>query len=115
MPFKDYQKRLEANRRSNKKHRLEIRQRRKDAQRQNKIFVFGYLATHPCVDCGESDPVVLEFDHRIPEEKVDAIAHMVSTMVSIDTLEAEIKKCDVRCANCHRRRTAKQFNYQKRP
>ena len=73
----------------------------------------GYLATHPCIDCGESDPIVLEFDHRNPSEKKDEISHMVSTAAPLSSLEAEIEKCDVRCANCHRRKTAKQQNWNK--
>jgi len=106
---------LERNRYYSQKNRLAIRQRRRDAQRQHKLFVVGYLATHPCIDCGETDPIVLEFDHRNPNEKKDAIAHMVSTLVPLASLEAEIGKCDVRCANCHRRKTAKQLGWQKTP
>jgi len=55
------------------------------------------------VDCGESDPVVLEFDHR--EDKRLIISKAVNNY-GIPGLTAEVAKCDVRCANCHRRKTA---------
>ena len=70
--------------------------------------VFHYLKEHPCVDCGESDPVVLEFDHRETEIKRFAVAQMIERRYSWDAIAAEIAKCDVRCANCHRRKTSKQ-------
>ena len=38
---------------------------------------------------------------------------MVKRAVSLDTLKKEIDKCEIRCANCHRRKTAKQFNFYK--
>jgi hypothetical protein len=59
-----------------------------------------YLLSHPCVDCGETDIVVLEFDHRDPAERTCS----VHKCASLRTLEIEIDKCDVRCGNCHTRR-----------
>lgn len=70
-------------------------------------YVWNYLENHACVDCGESDPIVLEFDH-VRGVKVRAVADMVRGKVSLKSLEAEIAKCEVRCANCHRRITAKR-------
>lgn len=69
-----------------------------------------YLLAHPCVDCRESDIRCLEFDHRDPSTKVCAVSKMISDQRAWPDILAEIEKCDVRCANCHRRRTAEQFN-----
>jgi hypothetical protein len=71
-----------------------------------------YLRAHPCVDCGESDPLVLEFDHRDGADKVETVAFL-RVRGTRDELLAEIAKCEVRCSNCHQRRTAKQFGWTK--
>jgi len=69
-----------------------------------------YLRTHPCVDCGETDPVLLDFDHRDPRTKTATVAALVKRG-DARALVAEMAKCDVRCANDHRRRTARQFRW----
>ena len=69
-----------------------------------------FLATHPCVDCGTADIAVLEFDHRDPAEKRMAVSTLASRR-GWPAVEREIAKCEVRCANCHRRRTARQFDW----
>lgn len=66
-----------------------------------------YLETHPCVDCGENDPVVLEFDH-VRGEKEFNIADVARNAVGREKLQEEIQKCEVRCANCHRRKTKRE-------
>ena len=67
-----------------------------------------YLEAHPCVDCGEADIRCLDFDHRDPEAKVANVGALVAMHVRWSRIQAEIAKCDVRCANCHRKRTAEQ-------
>lgn len=77
--------------------------KRRDANRR---YVFEYLLKHPCVDCGETHPIMLEFDH-VRGKKRMAISQMLSSY-SIDSIQKEIEKCEIRCANCHRRKTAKE-------
>ena len=68
-----------------------------------------YLAEHACVDCGETDVVVLEFDHLPGTGKRFDIATAVGASTRAwSTVLAEITKCEVVCANCHRRRTARR-------
>jgi hypothetical protein len=69
--------------------------------------LFWYKATHPCVDCGETDPLVLDFDHVYGEKAFNLSA---CKTLAVGRVIEEIAKCDVRCANCHRRRTAQQNN-----
>ena len=77
---------------------------------KNKQFVMDYLRLHPCVDCGETDIEVLEFDHI---EMIGSSARRVSSFMShsTETLMSEIEKCEVRCSNCHTRRTRKQTGW----
>ena len=85
---------------------------RKIDREERRQQVFNYLTAHPCVDCGEKDPIVLEFDHRDPSKKRGSISRLIS-QVTWSTLQLEIAQCDVRCANCHRRRTAEQSGWAK--
>lgn len=73
---------------------------------RNTQFIIEYLQEHPCVDCGEDDIIVLEFDHVRGGEKKFSISSCTTDKMSLDKLKTEIAKCDVRCANCHRRKTA---------
>jgi len=64
-------------------------------------YVLTYLETHPCLDCGEADPIVLEFHHL--RDKTRAVSLMMAGNTSVRRLAEEIDKCVVRCANCHRK------------
>lgn len=78
---------------------------------RNQSHVWGYLFIHPCVDCGEANPIVLDFDHLDAETKLLEISKLVSRGYSINAIDAEIAKCEVVCANCHRKRTARRGNH----
>lgn len=95
------------------RHMAQIRARTKRFRDENRQRMVAYLLQHPCVDCGEEDIVVLEFDHLR-----DKLAN-VGTLLHHDAIWArileEIAKCEVVCANCHRRRTARRAdNYRHR-
>ena len=70
-------------------------------------YILSYLKIHPCVDCGNTDVRVLEFDHQ--KDKVDNISNMIAQCVSFSKLDKEIAKCEVVCANCHRIRTCNTY------
>lgn len=81
----------------------QARVRKEEEYRRRLKFVLEYLRQHPCVDCGESDLVVLEFDH-LGGKSFTVSAGMKTR--SWAAVLSEIEKCEVVCVNCHRRRTA---------
>ena len=64
----------------------------------------------PCAECGRYfGPEVMEFDHRDPAAKAFEVTRFVGRR-SRQALEAEIAKCDIVCANCHRARTRRWYD-----
>ena len=74
-------------------------------------MIYEFKLGNPCATCGEHDPRVLEFDHVDPSTKSHNISEMVKSGHSVKSILGEISKCEVLCANCHRRKTAKDFEY----
>ncbi len=69
----------------------------------NYKFICDYLSEHPCVDCGEADILLLDFDHRDPVLKLRSVSMMIK--YNLENLKKEIDKCDIRCVRCHRIKT----------
>ena len=56
-----------------------------------------------CETCGERHPGVLDFHHRDPKGKEMTVSRAVAGR-GWAAIEAEIAKCELLCANCHRKR-----------
>lgn len=69
-----------------------------------------YLQAHPCI-CGENDPVALDPDHN-GDKKYD-ISTMIRHGHCWGGILIELAKCTIRCANCHRKKTAKEQSWLK--
>ncbi len=96
-------------------HKTYLKERRKTKAKArvntHRIRLYKYLESHPCVQCGETDPIVLEFDHIHQSSKTIAISNAVCNGWSWRRIVTEIEKCQVLCANCHRRKTAIQLGW----
>jgi hypothetical protein len=82
--------------------------RKRDLARERASLLLEFFDSHSCVDCGENDPIVLEFDHL--DDKRFGISKGLRDH-SWQAVVEEMAKCDVVCANCHRRRTARRGRY----
>jgi hypothetical protein len=91
---------------ANRQRYLDLEAKRKRARAEKRMrFLLEYFRSNPCVDCGESDPLVLEFDH-LRDKSFDICSSLPDR--NWRSILAEIAKCEVVCANCHRRRTAQR-------
>lgn len=82
-------------------------QKRRQSQRRDRAAIrstVNELKSNPCEDCGGTfDPICMDFDHRPGEKKIGSVSSML--WAGLDRVLAEIAKCDLVCANCHRLRT----------
>jgi hypothetical protein len=87
---------------------IKVNKRNKILEAKFHEYIGMYLSTHPCVDCGETNIIVLEFDHRERLDKRMEVSKIYQRRMSLESLIKEVAKCDVRCSNCHRKKTAKE-------
>lgn len=90
---------------ANKQTYIDRAQRRKEEVREK----INELKRVPCADCGgRFNPWQMDFDHVRGVKEAD-IARLVITG-STAKLRAEMAKCEVVCANCHRQRTHERLS-----
>jgi hypothetical protein len=79
-----------------------------------RLKIKAHLLANPCVDCGERETLFLQFDH-VRGKKFMSISEMVKQHFSWGAIQEEMKKCEVRCAHCHIRRTAISHGWWSEP
>lgn len=116
MPYKDPEKQKAAQRRSYEKNKRKIKIRqdlrrnelgvyKRERVRELLEYVRQQKAGKPCVDCGHSfHHAAMDFDH-IRGEKFASVSQLAAYGYSIRSIDEEIAKCELVCANCHRVRT----------
>jgi hypothetical protein len=72
------------------------------SKQKKKEYVSHLREIEPCAVCGEMDPMVKEFHHLDPAEKLFNIGNSWQTR-SMVQIVAEVAKCVILCANCHKR------------
>ena len=83
--------------------------KRSERRESIKRKMMNFYRSHPCTDCGETDPRVLDFDHL--NNKKHNVSTLMSKEYSWEAILEEASKCEVRCANCHRKKTAVDQNH----
>ena len=94
--------------------KISVQYSRQDRERAREFVKNIKLNSDGCEECGwfdENNLQVLHFDHIDEKTKEHNISRLVSTGRSLDLIQSEIDKTRLLCANCHRKRTLRQFNY----
>ncbi|MBV9322991.1 MAG: hypothetical protein JO352_04290 [Chloroflexi bacterium] len=92
-------------------YKARAREGRKRAHEHNIGRVRALLRSSACADCGTNDFAVLEFDHREPANKSSNVGELLTGSWTV--VAGEIAKCDIVCANCHRKRTARHYGWRR--
>lgn len=87
-------------------HKANVYQNKKAKIESGRAYIWEHLSVNGCIECGESDPRVLEFDH-VRGKKRSEVTRLVRDGYSTDVIQKEIDKCVVICANCHKKKTYK--------
>ncbi|MGC2234561.1 MAG: hypothetical protein WA584_00180 [Pyrinomonadaceae bacterium] len=94
----------------NRAHLLD-KQREKNRRfaESRRRWIVDYKKTLECVRCGENHSATLTF-HKDRSDKSFEIGNAIRFGVSLKRLIAEIKKCEVLCANCHAKEHWRNLN-----
>lgn len=88
------------------RHREQNATQSLDRRAKLRAWVHGVKRERGCARCSETDPACLDFHHRDEVEKTASVSELVSNGRSKAAVREEMTRCDVLCANCHRKEHA---------
>ena len=82
---------------------------------RNRKWLQDFLKSKQCEweGCTVNDPDMLVFDHINPAEKREHVSIMAHSSFGLKSIQEEVAKCRVLCANHHQKHTIQQFGYKK--
>lgn len=106
----EWRKDVDASRKAARLHMAKWRKANKKRDNQNwtelrklkNAWIEQYKSEQQCSRCPENDPVCLDFHHRDPQQKEMTISLAIAR-ASLERIKMEVAKCDILCANCHRK------------
>lgn len=105
MSYNDPDKQKKAQNESYLRNKEKVRESSRFSRRTNTQVIWKLKESTPCADCKQRYPhYVMDFDHRPGTEKIAGVSRLARS-AGMDTLMAEVSKCDIVCANCHRERS----------
>jgi len=115
MPYKDRNKQKEYQQKHHQRTKKKKRKQQNQLKDKRQHFVLEEMQRRggKCAKCGFSDIRALDWHHLDPNEKVNSISEMIRDRVSMDKLQAELDKCELICANCHRIEEQRLGNWTK--
>lgn len=111
MPYKDRAKQKDYQHKRYVHRKDEYLDRQRNARQAKRIWLYELKAKRGCDLCSESDPVCLDYHHRDSAHKVLALSRAAAKRWTETRMLEEIAKCDLLCANCHRKQHAKKHKY----
>ena len=115
MGYKDKNKQKEYQQKHHKRTKKKKRKQQNQLKDKRQHFVLEEMQRRggKCAKCGFSDIRALDWHHLDPTEKVDSISNLERNRVNMDKLQAELDKCELICANCHRIEEQRLGNWTK--
>ena len=105
MNDEEHRRNSEYQRRYRLTNKMAVARYNRKARWNKKLWVSEYKS-RPCADCDVEYPYyVMDLDHRDPKQKTDSVPILLRNGAGWSVLKAEVAKCDVVCANCHRQRS----------
>jgi hypothetical protein len=88
---------------------------RREYALRNLRWLNEYLKSKQCEweGCDVNDPDMLVLDHLNPSEKRGHVSSIAHNSWGLKSLQEEVAKCRVLCANHHQKHTIQQFGYKK--
>jgi Tfp pilus assembly protein PilE len=107
---KEYQRRHYN--KNKKRYQSKSKEWKRSKKSENHNFLYNHVMKRGgCKECGEKDYACIQFDHKDGSDKKSCVSFLVSSHKPLSVIKEEIEKCDILCANCHAKRTAKQFGW----